>query len=128
MFALISRGRFLSALLLAEAIVEREPQNIDALTGAAMCRGELRRAYLTRLGSLEHVPRRGPAVEPDTPALDAHAAALLARIDGHASIEQLISEGDENSLDTLRCLYELFVDGLIDIDGVEATPPSTRLS
>jgi len=97
------------ALLAAESLLEFRPLDRDAQEIAAMARGELRRMYIERLGSLDRVPYLTMPLDGllAQPSLDARAGFVLARIDGLASVRQIVEVGGMRATDTLRILSEL---------------------
>jgi len=104
----LAGGDYAGALLAAEALLVHQPGHADALDCAQMARSEMRKVYVARLGSLDRVPHLAMA----TPgllalSLDFRAGLLLARIDGRASLEQLVERCGIAPIEALRILSEL---------------------
>jgi hypothetical protein len=73
-----------------------------------------RAAYEKRLGSFSRVPTVVlPPEAVNRLSMDGRASMLLALLDGHSSIEDLLSIGILNPLDTLSGLVELIERGVI---------------
>lgn len=107
----LAAGDYLGALLAAEALLEYRPRDPDALDCAQIARSELRKLYTARLGSLERVPHvaMGPDAIFSLQALDFRAGYLLSRVDGAASLYEVVESGSIPSLEALRILSELFL-------------------
>jgi hypothetical protein len=117
MFERLASGNYPAALMLAEALLDIDPENADAEQCASMCRSEMRKLYAARLGSLEHVPRHLMTPEAlQRENLDHLAGFLLSRIDGEMSIDELLDSTGMPALDVLRCLYDLQLQGVIEVD------------
>ena len=104
----LAGGDYAGALLAAEALLVHQPGHGDALDCAQMARSEMRKVYVSRLGSLERVPQLAMA----TPgllalSLDFRAGLLLARIDGRRSLEELVESSGIPPIEALRILSEL---------------------
>jgi hypothetical protein len=106
------------AAMAAEALLEYRPRDQDALDCAQMARSELRRVYVSRLGSLDAIPRvaMGPDALLALGALDFRAGYLLGRVDGMSSITEIVESGSIPSLDALCMLSELFLRRVIVLD------------
>jgi hypothetical protein len=102
-------GNYGPALILAEALLARRPEDTSALDYATECRRMLEKEYLTRIGatvacvpvvaiSMRELPQK---------KLDPRAAFLLSRVDGESSLEVLLDLGTMPRLETLRLVAEL---------------------
>jgi hypothetical protein len=107
----LAAGDYEGARLAAHALLEYRPRDQDALDCAQIAESELRRLYTARLGSLARVPRvaMGPDALLSLSALDFRAGLLLSRIDGVASLDQVVHAAGVPRLDALRNLSELFL-------------------
>jgi hypothetical protein len=107
----LAAGDYHAASLAAEALLEYRPRDQDALDCAEIARSELRKLYTSRLGSLERVPHvaMGPEAIFSLQALDFRAGYLLSRIDGVASLYEVVESGSLPSLEALRILSELLL-------------------
>lgn len=103
----IDAGDFSGALVLAEALLEEAPQHTGARAFTERCRNELRRVYLARLGTLEHIPLRILRDSPDALGLDERAAKLLERVDGRTTLSGVLQSSGLSELEALRVLFEL---------------------
>ena len=107
----LAAGDYQGACLAAEALLEYRPRDPDAIDCAQIAKGELRKLYISRLGSLERVPHvaMGPEAIFSLQALDFRAGYLLSRVDGIASIYEIVESGSLASLEALRILSELYL-------------------
>jgi hypothetical protein len=107
----LAAGDYQGATIAAEALLEYRPRDQDALDCAQIAKGELRKLYTARLGSLERVPHvaMGPEAIFSLQALDFRAGYLLSRIDGISSLYEVVESGSIPSLEALRILSELFL-------------------
>lgn len=105
----LAAGDYQGALLAAEALLEYRPLDPDATDTAQMARSELRRVYVERLGSLDAVPHRAMPLEGllSLQSLDPRAAFLLARIDGQATLREIVEAAGMHATEALRILSEL---------------------
>jgi len=115
----LAAGDYGGALLAGEALLEYRPRDQDALDCAQIARGELRKVYTARLGSLDRVPHvaMGPEAIFSLQALDFRAGYLLSRIDGVTSLYDVVESGSIPSLEALRILSELFLRRVIAFEG-----------
>jgi hypothetical protein len=118
MLARLAAGDYQGALLAAEALLEYRPLDPDASDTAEIARSELRRVYAERLGSLDAVPRRAMPLEGllSLQSLDPRAGFLLARIDGVATIREIVGAAGMHATDALRILSELVLRRAIALD------------
>lgn len=110
-------GDFTGALVIAESILEQDPDDLDAARCAQSCRDVLAQMYSSRLGALD-APLR-VAVPPDQIrwlSLDHRAGFLLSLIDGRSTIEEVLDICGMPRLDALRLLYMLLEEQVIAID------------
>jgi hypothetical protein len=101
-------GDFSGALIVAEGILEVDPNHEQALRYQQRCGETLSQMYLARLGSLTQVVR--VAVARDQIrwlSLDHRAGFLLSLVDGTSSIEELLDVSTMPRLEALRILYGL---------------------
>lgn len=106
---------FTAALGLAELMLGRDPEHVDARAICEDSRERLVAIYASRVGPLKKRPRlRVSAAEIRWLGLDNRAGFLLSRIDGKYTVEELIDVAGMPRLDTLRILAEL-----LDAEAVE---------
>jgi hypothetical protein len=116
MFDRLAANDWAGALMAAEALLLRDPRDADALDCAEMSRVELEKLYASRLGDLARVARL--AVARDAVAtldLDPRAVSCLLRVDGHATLGEIVREGAIAPHDALRALSELYLRGIITL-------------
>jgi hypothetical protein len=108
-------GDYFGALLSAEALLETLPLHRDALDTAQIARSELRRLYAARLGSLDHVPcvAVGQGALFSMQRVDFRAGLLLARVNGRATLRQIVDESGMPAHEALRVLSELYLHRVI---------------
>ncbi|HEY8038917.1 MAG TPA: hypothetical protein VIF15_03955 [Polyangiaceae bacterium] len=118
----LAAGDYLGAVLAAEALLEYRPRDQDALDCAQIAGSELRKLYAGRLGSLDRVPHvaMGPEALFAVQALDFRAGFLLARVDGQASLNDIIASAGIPSLDALRIASEMLLKRVIAFDDDDA--------
>jgi hypothetical protein len=99
------------AIMAAEALLEYRPRDRDALDAAQIAKTELRKVYVARLGSLDRVPHivMGPDAIFALKSLDFRAGFLLSRVDGLASIYEIVEGASIPSLEALGILSELYL-------------------
>jgi hypothetical protein len=117
----LAASDYAGALLASEALLRLRPRDADALDCAEMSRTELRKIYESRLGSLDRTP--GIAMLPGEIALlplDAFAGFVLSRVDGTATLQDIAYASGVASDQTLRVLSELYLRGVISLDGPHA--------
>jgi hypothetical protein len=102
-------GDFTGALSVADGMLERDADDIDAQRYAQSCRDVLTQMYTARLGALsQHVRVAVPGDEIRWLSLDHRAGFVLSLIDGSSSVEELLDFSGMNLLDALRIIYTLF--------------------
>ena len=114
----LAAGDYEGAFIAAEALLEYRPRDQDALDCAQIAESELRRLYAARLGSLSRVPyvAMGSEAILALPALDSRAGFLLSRIDGVASLHDVVESSCIPMLEALRVLSELFLRRVIELE------------
>jgi hypothetical protein len=101
-------GDFTGALVIAEGILESNPEDLDARRYAQSCRDVLTQMYSARLGSLDQTVRVAvPSDQVRWLTLDHRAGFLLSLIDGHSTIDQILDISGMTRLDALRIMYQL---------------------
>ncbi|MEP7125627.1 MAG: hypothetical protein ABJE95_32150 [Byssovorax sp.] len=121
---LYDAGDFRSALVMAEALLEAEPELAEARACAVTCRETLSKKYLSRLGGLAKILR--VAMPPDEIrwlSLDHKAGFLLSCIDGTSSIEEVLDVACMQQFEAIRILHDFRELGVIEI---LADPRSSR--
>jgi hypothetical protein len=113
MFERLAANDHEGALLAAQAVLARSPFDQDALECAEMAANELWKLYVNRLGSLERIFRAVVAPDALPPTLNVRAGYLLARVDGVASVNQVVENAGLPKVDALRGLTELYLCGAI---------------
>jgi hypothetical protein len=102
-------GDFTGALVVAEGLLEANPDDLDAQRYAQSCRDVLTQMYSARLGSLgQRVSVAVPGDQIRWLSLDHRAGFVLSLIDGSSTVEELLDISGMNRLDALRILYTLF--------------------
>lgn len=103
-----SLGDYSGALVVAESILEEDPNEAEALKCSESCRRVLEQMYTTRIGSLDRVPFIAvPQEQLRWLNIDHRAGFVLSHVDGNCSLEQILDVSGMPTLDTLRILYEL---------------------
>jgi hypothetical protein len=106
------------ALRFAELILGREPDNEQAQRCAMNCRQRLIGLYASKIGDLEGVPV--PALgesELRWLGLDHRSGFLLSRVDGVATVEEVLDMCGMPRLEALKTIVDLLERGAIRIDG-----------
>jgi hypothetical protein len=114
--ARLAAGDYGRALVLAEAALVAHPDSPALARSADMCRDELYKRYLERLGAADHVPRLAVHSGAITGlALDHRAGFLLSCVDGDSTVEEIIDVSAMPRLEAVRVLYELLQEGVIEM-------------
>jgi len=101
-------GDFTGALVVAESILDSDPDNEDAKRYAQSCREVLMQMYAARLGPMDQVPSVVvPADQITWLSLDHRAGFLLSLVDGVSNIEEILDVSGMSRLDALRIMYTL---------------------
>lgn len=111
-------GDFTGALVLAEGLLESEPDHADALRFAESCRDVLTQMYAARLGDLGQRVR--VAIPPDQVrwlSLDHRAGFLLSLVDGGSTLEEILDISGMPRLDALRIMFSLYEQQIIALGG-----------
>jgi hypothetical protein len=113
MFERLAANDYEGALLVAQAVLARVPHDQDALECAEMSARELWRLHEQRLGSLDRIPQALVAPDALPPSLNLRAGFLLARVDGVATIAEIVNRAGLPLIDALRGMAELYLVGAI---------------
>lgn len=108
-------GDFAGAIAIAEALLARDPEHVDALECLERSRGALRASLATKLGPLDRVPV--VAVARDQLrwlAIDHKAGFILSHVDGVSSVEEIVDISGMKELEALGILAELLEQRIID--------------
>jgi hypothetical protein len=112
-------GDFTGALVVAEGLLELNPDDTDAQRYAQSCRDVLMQMYSARLGALSQRVRVAvPGDQIRWLSLDHRAGFMLSLIDGSSTVEELLDISGMNRLDALRILYTLFDQRVIALDSM----------
>jgi len=109
-------GDFTGALVIAESILDANPDDEDAKRYAQSCREVLTQMYAARIGPMDQVAV--VAVPPDQItwlSLDHRAGFLLSLVDGVSSIEEILDISGMTRLDALRIMYTLVQQNVITL-------------
>jgi hypothetical protein len=102
-------GDFTGALVIAESILENDPQHQEAALCAERCREVLTQMYAARLGRLSQtVAVAIPTEEIRWLSLDHRAGFLLSLVDGSLTLEEILDISGMSRLDALRLMFTLF--------------------
>ncbi len=110
-------GDFTGALVVAESILEQDPEDLEAARYAQSCRDVLTQMYSSRVGALDAAVRI--AIPPDQIrwlSLDHRAGFLLSLIDGASTVEEILDICGMPRLDALRLLYMLLEERVIAVE------------
>jgi hypothetical protein len=111
-------GDHRAALRMAETILQEHPGHLAALGYAESSRQMLRQKYLARVGDMNMVPRiKHVAMELARVGVDARDMQILDTIDGVLTVEEIVNVAGVSTLDVLRVLNDLIVDGLVEFVG-----------
>lgn len=109
-------GDFTGALVVAESILDADPENADAKRYAQSCREVLTQMYAARLGPMDQVPSVVvPADQITWLSLDHRAGFLLSLVDGISNIEEILDVSGMTKLDALRIMYTLAQQNVISL-------------
>jgi len=118
----LAASDYRGALIAAEAHLLHHPLCADAVDCAQIAGSELRRLYLARLGSLGRVPRIAIGLHGLLgSSLDFRAGFVVSRIDGRASLEEIVERCGLPALDTLGILSELYLQRVIELSEESTT-------
>ncbi len=109
-------GDFSGALVIAEGIMDANPEDLDAPRYAQSCRDVLTQMYSARLGSLDQIARVAvPNDQIRWLTLDHRAGFLLSLIDGGSTVDQILDISGMPRLDALRIMYQLLDQRVISL-------------
>jgi hypothetical protein len=107
-------GDYSGALIHAEVVLSKEPQDREALAIGRDCRSTLERMYETQLGNLEATAQRDVKVdELIWRKLDPTTTFVLSLVDGVLTLENIIDICGLPRFDALRLLVRLKEEGII---------------
>lgn len=110
-------GDFTGALVVAESLLESDPENEEALRYAQSCREVLTQMYAARLGALDQtVSVSVPSEQITWLSLDHRAGFLLSLIDGASTIEEILDISGMSRLEALRIMYTLVQQNVISVE------------
>ncbi len=108
-------GDYTGALEIAGKILDKEPDDKEALKYRDTSRGVLTQMYESRIGSLERVPVLAiNSSEIIWRNLDPAAGFVLSRIDGMITFEDLLDISGLPRFETFQILNQLLQDGIIE--------------
>ena len=116
MEAHFAEGNFEEAMVVAESLLERDPNHSAARECLERCDIMLVSSYTTELVQVRRVPLptvAGP--EKGSPPFDARQAAVFALVDGQRTIEDILRASGLGKLEGLRTLAELALVHAIDL-------------
>ena len=109
-------GDFSGALVIAESIIENNPDDLEAPRYAQSCRDVLTQMYSARLGALDQIVAVAvPSDQIRWLTLDHRAGFLLSLIDGGSTVEQILDISGMTRLDALRIMYQLLDQRVISL-------------
>ena len=109
-------GDFSGALVIAEGILDSNPEDLEAPRYAQSCRDVLTQMYSARLGSLDQVVSIAvPSDEVRWLTLDHRAGFLLSLVDGGSTLDQILDISGMTRLDALRIMYQLLDQRVISL-------------
>jgi hypothetical protein len=119
MFDRLAASDYEATLLVAQSVLAKVPFDQDALECAEIAARELWKLHERRLGSLDRIP--DALITPDAlpPSLNLRAGFLLARVDGIATVREIVNRAGLPLIDALRGLAELYLVGAIGFDADE---------
>jgi len=115
---LVALNDFSGALELLNKVLDRKPNDKDALQLYDVCEQNLTLMYESKIGAMDARPRT--AIPPDEIIwlnLDPRAGFVLAQIDGEVSFDDLYAICGLKRLDTARILCELLEQGVVQVEG-----------
>ena len=109
-------GDFTGALVVAESILDTNPDDEVARRYAQSCREVLTQMYAARIGPMDQVAVVAvPADQITWLSLDHRAGFLLSLVDGVSSIEEILDISGMSRLDALRIMYTLVQQNVITL-------------
>src|SRR3982751_1684235 len=125
---LVALNDFSGALELMNKVLERKPNDKDALQLYDVCEQNLTLMYESKIGAMDARPHT--AIPPDEIIwlnLDPRAGFVLAQIDGEVSFDDLYAICGLKRLDTARILCELLEQGVVHVEGQKAVAKRSPL-
>jgi hypothetical protein len=111
-------GDHRGALRIAETILTEHPAHLAALGYAESSRQMLRQKYLVRIGDMTTVPRLKPvSIDLVRVGFDGRDMRVVDAIDGVLTVEDIVAASGLPTLDVLRVLHDLTIDGLVELVG-----------
>jgi hypothetical protein len=109
-------GDFTGALVVAESILDTNPDDEDAKRYAQSCREVLTQMYAARIGPMDQIAVVAVPTDQITwLSLDHRAGFLLSLVDGVSSIEEILDISGMTRLDALRIMYTLVQQNVITL-------------
>jgi hypothetical protein len=109
-------GDFSGALVIAEGILESNPEDREASRYAQSCRGVLTQMYSARIGAMDQIVAVAvPSDQIRWLTLDHRAGFLLSLIDGGSTVDQILDISGMTRLDALRIMYQLLEQRVISL-------------
>lgn len=104
------------ALRAADGMLRSDPQDCEAIQCRELCRNELRKLYLARLGDPMSTPRLiVGAAGLRALDVDLRAGLVLSLVDGVRPFLEIARSGVVSELDALRILSELLLSGVVTV-------------
>jgi hypothetical protein len=110
-------GDFTGALVVAESILDGNPEDEEAKRYAQSCREVLTQMYAARVGPMDQIAT--VTLPPDQItwlSLDHRAGFLLSLVDGVSSIEEILDISGMSRLDALRIMFTLIQQNVIALN------------
>ncbi|GMV16353.1 MAG: hypothetical protein HS104_28810 [Polyangiaceae bacterium] len=117
MYERLRHDDYAGAQLVAQSILEREPENHDAQQCLEMCNVELRKLYLSRVGDLGRIPQLSVEAE-DLPqrVRDERSTHLLQLVNGLTPLATIVEASGLPQVEALGILSELFLRHVIEFE------------
>ena len=113
---LYSVDDFTGALRIAELLLGGNPDHERARRCAGMCLERLEQIYINKIGSLTRVPVYAlKEVDLRWLGLDHRAGFVLSRVDGKATVDELVDICGMPRIEVLKTLIELLNQGAIEV-------------
>lgn len=117
MYDRLAHDDYAGARLVAESLLDREPDHHDALQCLDMCHTALQKLYLSRLGELDRIPQL--SIEPEqlsARVTDERALQVLQLVNGLRPLGSIADAASTSRLEALRILSELFLSHVIEFE------------
>lgn len=109
-------GDYSGALVVAEGVLQNDPDHVEALRFAKNCRDVLAQMYAARLGALDQVVNVGiPNEQIRWLSLDHRAGFLLSLVDGSLNLEEILDISGMPRLDAMRIMCSLLEERVISL-------------